>query len=100
MGNVPIVRVQFEMPKEKLDDVERLRVQTALRTRREVFDNALTFFEWGVTASINGQLVAAIDEQNGEYQPILMPVLAAARRRAQAESSKTQAQRPGLKRRP
>ena len=98
MGNVAVVRVQFEMAKEKMADLDRLRVQTALRTRREVFDNALTFFEWGVTASINGHLVAAIDEQNGEYQPILMPVFAAAHRRAQAEGGKARPQRPPLKR--
>ena len=57
-----LVRIQFEMSMEKVKQLEHLKEQTDLHTRREVFDNALTFFEWGVTQSVNGHLVAAVDE--------------------------------------
>jgi hypothetical protein len=95
------MRIQFEMSTEKVNDLDRLKEQTALRTRREVFDNALTFFEWGVNESANGHLVAAVDEESGLYQPIVMPVFSAARRRAQAGGTKPRRpQRAALRRRP
>ena len=96
-----LVRIQFQMSLERVKHLNQLKEQTALRTRREVFDNALTFFEWGVAESAKGHVVAVVDEESGLYQPILMPVFAAARQCADAGATKTQRpQRPVLKRRP
>lgn len=84
----PLVRVQFEMTQDKMTELLRLKRLTSLRTRRELFDNAFTFFDWGVTESVNGHLVAAVDEESGLYQPIMMPVFAVARRRAQTSGTR------------
>ena len=83
-----LVRIQFEMTKEKVRDLDHLMHLTSMRSRRELFDNALTFFEWGVAEVVRGNFVAAVDEKRGFYQPMLMPAFAAARRSARPRSGK------------
>ena len=89
-----VVRIQFEMTREKAADLNRLMRLTATRSRRELFDNALTFFDWGVAESMRGHLVAAIDEENGLYQPVLMPAFATARKSAGSHSGKDRRSKP------
>jgi hypothetical protein len=80
MGSEALVRIQFEMVTERAGDLDRLMKATGIRTRRELFDNALTLFEWAVAVSERGHLVTAHDEETGKFQPILMPALETARR--------------------
>ena len=89
-----VVRIQFEMTREKAADLNRLMRLTAIRSRRELFDHALTFFDWGVSESMRGHLVAAIDEGNGLYQPVLMPAFATARKFPGSQSGKLKRPRP------
>ena len=83
-----LVRIQFEMTKEKVRDLDHLMHLTSMRSRRELFDNALTFFEWGVSEIMRGNLVAAVDEKRGFYQPMVMPAFVAARRSIRPRSAK------------
>ncbi|TMA36940.1 MAG: hypothetical protein E6J83_16535 [Deltaproteobacteria bacterium] len=36
-----LIRIQFEMTKEKVRDLDHLMAATSMRSRRELFDNAL-----------------------------------------------------------
>jgi len=83
-----LVRIQFEMSRQKVRDLDRLMRVTSMRSRRELFDNALTFFEWGVAEIVRGNLVATVDDRAGCYQPMLMPAFVAARRFARSQPGK------------
>jgi len=70
-----LVRVQIEMPSSKVAALDRLRGMTGIRTRRELFDNALTLFERAVAESQLGHRVAFVDEEGGRYKVLAMPAL-------------------------
>lgn len=73
-----LVRVQLEMSPARIAELDRLQKLTGARTRRELFDNALTLFERAVAENQNGHRVAFIDEEDGRYKVVAMPVLDAA----------------------
>jgi len=75
-----LVRIQFEMLTERVSELDRLIRATGIRTRRELFENALTLFVWAVAESERGHLITALDEMAGRYRPILMPALETVRR--------------------
>jgi len=83
-----LIRIQFEMTEEKVKELDRLIELTAMRSRRELFDNALTLFEWAVSEILRGHFVAAVAERGGYYQPMLMPAFVAARRSVESRSGK------------
>src|SRR5205823_13649035 len=76
----PFVRVQIDMLPERCADLDRLMNETSMRTRRELFDQALTLFEWAVGESRQGRLIAAVEPAARGYQQVVMPSLIAARR--------------------
>ena len=81
-----IVRVQFEMPQERVDEIDRLAKAIRMRTRRELFESAITLFEWAVSEVMLGRVIATVDEAKGRYQPMLMPAFVAARRGPKSKS--------------
>jgi hypothetical protein len=70
-----LVRVQIEMSATKVAALDRLRKATSVRTRRELFDNALSLFERAVAEGQLGHRVAFIDEEGGFYKVVAMPAL-------------------------
>lgn len=84
-GSQKRVRVQIEMPEERLEDLDKLLSVTGISTRRELLDTALSMFEWAVDESRAGHLVAAIDAKAGRYAPLRDPALRVAARRAPKE---------------
>jgi hypothetical protein len=70
-------RIQLDMPAERVAEAEALMAKAGLRTRKELFDNALTLFEWAVRQRELGSVLAAVDERTGNYREVLMPALAA-----------------------
>ena len=45
-----------------------------IRTKKELLNNALTFFEWALREVQKGHSIAAVDEQGQKYREITMPV--------------------------
>ena len=88
MGGEDLLRVQFEMSQKRLHDLDRVKAAAGIRTRRELFDNAFTLFEWAVQQAMRGWTVAAVDEETGQFQPLLMPALSNARRDAKSPPQK------------
>jgi len=72
------------------DQVKRLEVlmkATHLSTKKDLFNYALTLFEWAVDERRCGKLIAALDPKENRYKEILMPPLeAAARKEAEVAS--------------
>ena len=51
-----------------------------LSTQKDLFNSALTLFEWAVGEVRQGRSVASIDEATQRYREIAMPALSNARR--------------------
>ncbi len=67
-------RIQFEVPEERLTELERLMDSAKIRTKKELLNNALTFFEWALDEVRKGHSIASVDEKSGKYREIMMPV--------------------------
>lgn len=73
------VRIQFEFPEDKLEELEQLMLETDLRTRKDLFNNALTLFQWAVEERRRGRIIASIDEDDLRYKELVLPALSAVR---------------------
>lgn len=75
--NDRMAKIQFELPDEKLAELEALQKESRLETRKDLFNTALTLFEWAVDEVKAGRSIASVDEENKRYREIVMPALRA-----------------------
>lgn len=78
MGSEKVVRVQLEMSEESVEKIDRLQQDTGLRTRKELFENAMALFAKAVEMSKAGRRIAFIDPEHDRYREFTMPSLEAA----------------------
>jgi hypothetical protein len=74
-----MVRIQFELPEEKIKELEAIMAEARITTKKDLFNNALTLWEWAVQERQNGRTIASIDEDNKKYKELVMPALLAIR---------------------
>lgn len=68
-------RLQFELPEERVKELDNLAERTGLKTRVQLFNAALTLFEWAVRERETGRIIASIDEEKDRYKEVDMPGL-------------------------
>jgi hypothetical protein len=71
-----MVRIQFELPEDKAEELESLMELTSVATKKEFLNNALTLLEWAINERLKGRIIASVDEQNEKYREVLLPILA------------------------
>lgn len=71
------VRIQFELPENKVRELEQLMEESGTATRKDLFNNALTLLEWALNESKRGNVIASINEQEHKYEELHMPILSA-----------------------
>jgi hypothetical protein len=70
-----MVRIQFELPEDKFRRLEELMQQSAMRTKKEFMDNAMTLLAWAIKETAAGRVIASVDEREQKYREILLPAL-------------------------
>jgi hypothetical protein len=70
-----MVRIQLELPEERVEELDKLMKAVDLRTRKDLFNNALTLLEWAVNERKAGRVVASIDDETHRIKELVMPVL-------------------------
>jgi len=70
-----MIRIQFDLPEEKVKELEELMQEVNLTTRKDLFNNALTLFEWAINEKKEGNLIASVDEENNKLKELVMPAL-------------------------
>jgi len=70
-----MTRIQLDLPEEQVKELDELMKETNISTRKDLFNNALTLFQWAVKAKRAGRIVASLDEETGAAKEILMPAL-------------------------
>jgi Ca2+-binding EF-hand superfamily protein len=68
-------RFNLEFPDDYKEIVNELMEKTGLRTQKDVFENALAFFGWGVREASRGHVIASLNEETKTYGQIHMPAL-------------------------
>jgi hypothetical protein len=68
------VRLQFEIPEDRLDALDELMEKSGMRTRTELFNNATTLLGWAITQRENGRAIASVDHDDKSFRELEMPI--------------------------
>jgi hypothetical protein len=77
-------RIQFDLHTERLGELDQLMTFCDLKTRKELFDNAMTLFEWAVQEVRAGNEIASYNRSTEHVEVVRLPVLDNAARRAKS----------------
>jgi hypothetical protein len=66
-------RLQFDISDERAKELDDLVERTGLKTRAQLFNTALSLFEWAVREREAGCIIASVNEKNDKYKEIDMP---------------------------
>ena len=80
------MRLQFEFSEDRINDLKRLKEETGSETLKELFNNALTMFEWGVEEVKNGNEIAAVNEREKVFRVLVTPLLERVAKRYQRQA--------------
>ena len=72
MGNV---RIQIDLDERRVYELDQIMKTCGMSTRKELFNNALTLFEWAVDAVQHGRTIASFNEAEQKFREIEMPAL-------------------------
>ncbi len=75
-------RVQLDLAPAQIERLNWLMEACALDTRKELFNTALSLFEWAVIEARKGRTVASIDKGAKHIAELAMPALSDAVRNA------------------
>ena len=67
-------RIQFELSEDKIRELQKIMDLAGIRTRTDLFNNALAAFQWLIAEKRSGRMIASIDEGVGVYKELVMPV--------------------------
>jgi hypothetical protein len=66
-------RIQIDMDDERVEELDALIEETGLKTRVNLFNEALTLYEWAIREREAGRIIASVDEIEDKYKEIEMP---------------------------
>ena len=69
------VRLQFDVPYDKVHEIQTLMEACGFETRKDLFNNALTLLKWVVRQAQKGSVIAAVDEKQEKYTELGMPFI-------------------------
>jgi hypothetical protein len=67
------MRLQFEMTEERVKEIDELIDRLGLKTRVNLLNEALTFYEWAVREREAGRIIASVDEEEDKYKEVELP---------------------------
>ena len=68
-------RLQIDIKEQKVKVIEELMDECGFSTKKDLFNNALTLFQWAVGEKKQGHTIASIDERTKKYRELQMPAL-------------------------
>jgi len=77
------MRLQFEMTRERIQELDDLVNRLGLKTRANLLNEALTLYEWALRELESGRIIASLDEEKDQYKEIEMPGFLAVKSGAQ-----------------
>lgn len=79
---IKMQRVQFDIPEDRLAELQKLMDLCGIETRKDLFNNALTLLQWAVRESTQGRTIASVGADEKSYRELQMPILLNASRQA------------------
>lgn len=69
------MRIQLELSEDRVQELKALMEQVGVETYKDLFNNALSLFEWAIQEAEKGRTLASIDEEAGKYRELAMPII-------------------------
>lgn len=76
------MRIQIDVDDNGVQVLNDIKQATGLTTYKDIFNNAITLFEWAIRQRVGGRVIASLDERTKRYKEMTMPALEDALRRA------------------
>ena len=70
-----MARLQIELDDNRMAELETLMGEGGVKTKRELFNAALTLLRWAMRERRAGRIVASIDEKTETIKELEMPIL-------------------------
>jgi hypothetical protein len=90
MSKNKVVRLQVEIDPENMEELEELQELGGLRTKKDLWNNAITLLKWAAREQARGASIFSINEEEGMYKELELPFLETyatnVRRRQQRDS--------------
>jgi len=67
-------RVQFEISEARAEEIISLMETFDIRTKKDLFNNAISFLQWAGKEIQRGRVIASIDEKKESYNELYMPI--------------------------
>lgn len=69
------MRIQVEFPEAKVADLKSLMEKGGVKTYYDLFNHALSLLKWSAHEVVEGNAIAAINEQTGKTRYLVTPFL-------------------------
>ena len=69
------VRIQFELPEDKVKVLDAIMEDSGIKTRVDLFNNAMTLLKWAIKQRKEGRVIASIDYGDNTLRELIMPLL-------------------------
>ena len=77
-------RLQIDLDESQMKDLEQMMAEGKVRTKKDLFNAALTLLRWAMKEKKAGRIIASVDEGRDVYKELEMPVLSEVRAEAKA----------------
>ena len=82
------MRLQLELSPERVGELKDLMEDIRAESYKELFNNALSVFEWALNEVKSGNSIAAVDEENQVYRVLVTPALESIAKRYPRQETK------------
>jgi hypothetical protein len=76
------MRLNFEFSEQQVSDLKALQVKTGSVTMKDLFNNALSVFEWTVDETGKGNEIASVNQTDKNFRVLVAPPLQRVARQA------------------
>ena len=67
------MRLQFNVTKEQDKKIKELMEKTGSPTKKDLFNNALSVFQWALNQVLEGRVIGSIDKDGNNYRELSTP---------------------------
>ncbi len=78
-------RVQLDFSPNAIERINKAMALCELQTRKELFNNALSLFDWAIEELTKGRIIASLDEDGKHYTKLVMPAFQTASQNAKRQ---------------
>ncbi len=86
------MRIQIDIDESGEQVLNNIKQATGLSTYKDIFNNAITLFEWAIRQRVEGRVISSLDERTKRYKEMTMPALEESIRRANLATASPVAQ--------